>query len=472
LKVAIVQRMPYELFGVTHVSSIIKRGGHRCEAFIADWDAKRLLKNIRLYAPDLLAFTLASSDYGWFKQCVSEMRRDKLDMPIMVGGPHATFFPELIEENDVDFVFRGEAEDSLEEFLYSYGDMDKRRSLKGIWAKGEDGTVFKNDLRQLREDLDALPFPDRSIYYDKYSALKARAEKRFFTSRGCPYECAFCHNTALLQLYKGKGKYVRRFSRERVIREIQAVRDRYVLKIVTFVDDLFCQDIDWLRGFLKIYKKEIGLPFKCYVRADMMTEELVRILKESGLYSIAFGVESGDEKIRMDILNKRVKDADLARCALLLHKWGIRFTTFNIFGTPTETVEDAFKTVEFNIRIKADFPWASILSPYPMTEITRLAKKLNLLPDDFSFSKLPSSYFHVSPLELPDKYVFENIQKIFYFAVRYPWTFPFFKKLVKIKSPHFFNALFYLSSILRYSKERNLPFHEAAGIYWQARKSY
>ena len=464
--------MPYEFFGVMYVSSVIKKSGHSCEVFILDWDTKRFLENIRLYAPDLMAFSLASCDYGWFKACISRFRSSKLDMPIMVGGPHATFFPELIEENDVDFVFRGEAEDSLEEFLCSYIDRDKVKFLKGIWSKGEDGKVFKNDVRQLRQDLDTLPFPDRGIYYDKYSALKIRSEKRFFTSRGCPYQCAFCHNAALLELYNGKGKYIRRFSQERIMREIQDMQARYVLKIVIFVDDLFCQDVDWLTKFLEIYKKEIRLPFKCNVRADMMTEELVRTLKDAGLYSVAFGVESGNEKIRMEVLKKRIKDEDIIRCAGLLHKYGIRFTTFNIFATPTETVEDAFKTVEFNIRIKTDFPWASILSPYPMTEISRLVAKLNLLPEGFEFAKLPSSFFHKSPLNLPQKYILENIQKVFYFAVRYPRLLPLFKKLVRIRFPHFFNVLFYISSILRYSKERTLLLHEAAGVYWRARRSY
>ena len=472
MKIAIIQKIPYEFIGLMHISSVIKKSGHNCQMFIAGYEGKRLFQNIQLYAPDLIAFSLLSSDYRWFKDCISEARRHKLDMPIIVGGPHATFCPDLIEKNDVDYVFRGEAEGSLEEFLSLYNDREKVRFIKGIWSKSEEGKIFKNEVRQLQQDLDALPFPDRSIYYDKYDALKMRGSKQFMTSRGCPYQCAFCHNTALLELYKGKGRYVRRFSQERIIKEIQEVQGKYVLKTVTFSDDLFVQDTAWLMEFLNIYKKEIRLPFKCCVRADTITEEIVRVLKDAGVCSVAFGVESGNERIRMGILNKRVKDEDIIRCADILHKYGIRFTPFNIFAMPTETIEDAFKTVELNIRIKTDFPWASILSPYPMTETARLATEMKLMPEKFDFTKLPSSYFHTSLFDLPKKYIFENIQKVFYFAVRYPRTLPLFKKLVKIKFPQVFNILFYVSSVLRLSKERNLSLYESAKIYWSARGSY
>jgi len=472
MKIAIIQKIPYEFIGVMCISSVIKKAGHDCEIFIADWEGKRLFENIRLYDPDIISFSLLSPDYKWFKDCVSGARRYKLGMPIIVGGPHATFFPDLIEENDVDYVFRGEAEDSLEEFLRLYGDRGKIKSIKGIWSKTDKGKVFKNEMHQLRQDFSTLPLPDRNLYYDKYSALRVRGVKHFSTSRGCPYQCAFCYNKALQELYNGKGVYIRHFNQERIIHEIQETQRQHVLKTVSFSDDLFCQNADWLMEFLKIYKKEIRLPFKCCVRADMMTEELAFTLKDAGVCSVAFGVESGNEKIRMVILNKRIKDEEIIRCSSLLHKHGIRFTTFNIFATPTETVEDAFKTIELNIRIKTDFPWASILSPYPMTQIAHLVEKMNLLPEKFEFTKLPSSYFHKSLLGLPNKYILENTQKIFYFAVRYPWTFPLFKKLVRVKFPKFFNILFYMSSILRLSQERNVSLYESARVYWNARGSY
>ena len=473
MRIAILQKIPFEFIGVMFLGSVIKNLGHQCEVFIADIDRTQLLKNVKNYSPDLIAFSLLSNDYRWFKKFFPSLQQTLPNTPVIVGGPHATFFPELIEHFNVKTVFLGEAEGSLEEFLQNYGNEDSLKAIDGIWYKDNKGTIHKNESRFLLENLDELPLPDRGLYYDKYTVLREKKSKPFITSRGCPYRCTFCYNKSNQILYQDKGRYVRQFSPERIIQEIKETRERYILKSVSFEDFAeSVQDPDSLMKFLSLYKKDIHLPFKCSLRANIMTDNLAKALKDAGVNAVIFGIESGDEHIRNNVLNKKIKDSHIIECARILKKNGIKFGTYNIFGIPSETIHDALKTVELNMKINTDYPWASILAPYPKTDISKLAVQLKLIPEDFDCADLPASYFSRSSLNLPQKHIFENLQRIFYLAVRYPFTFPILKKLAKINCPPFFQALFIISFILRFSQEQDWPLRKTIKMAWGFRSSF
>ena len=473
MRIAILQKIPFEFIGVMFLGSVIKNLGHQCEVFIADIDRAQLLENVKNYSPNLIAFSLLSNDYRWFKKIFPSLQQTLPNTPVIVGGPHATFFPELIEHFNVKTVFLGEAEGSLEEFLQNYGNEDSLKAIDGIWYKDDHGTIYKNKPRFLLENLDELPFPDRGLYYDKYEELRMKESKNFMASRGCPHRCAFCFSNSYQKLYQSKGRYFRLFSPERIIQEIKETKKRYVLKSVSFEDfGEFTQDPNLLMRFLSLYKKEIHLPFKCSLRANMMTDDLAKALKDAGAKAVIFGIESGDEHIRNNVLNKKIKDSHIIECARILKKNGIKFGTYNIFGIPSETIHDALKTVELNIKINTDYPWASILAPYPKTDIAKLAVQLKLMPEDFDCADLPASYFSRSSLNLPQKHIFENLQRIFYLAVRYPFTFPILKKLAKINCPPFFQALFIISFILRFSQEQDWPLRKTIKMAWGFRSSF
>ena len=187
MEISILQKIPYEFIGVMFLSSVIKKLGHECEVFIADIERTHLLENVRRYCPDLIAFSLMSNDYSWFKDTMSYLRQTSQEIPVIVGGPHATFSPELIESNNVKAVFLGEAEGTLEEFLCNYDNEDKLKTIDGLWYKDKDATIYRNEMRFLLQGLDQLPFPDRGIYYDKYDVLNMKDQKSFMTSRECPY---------------------------------------------------------------------------------------------------------------------------------------------------------------------------------------------------------------------------------------------------------------------------------------------
>ncbi len=459
MKIAILQRIPYEFIGIVFLGAVIKKEGHECEVFISDIEREQMLEKVSNYTPDIIAFSLLSNDYRWFENTIASVRQRFPDVSVIVGGVHTTFFPELIEISNVKAVFIGEAEETLEEFLRKYKDEDSLKKIEGLWYKDKNGTIHKNELRPLNENLDNLPFPDRGIYYDKYEDLRNRPQKTFLATRGCLYNCSYCYSNSYKKLYKGKGKYYRQFSNKWIIQEIKETKAKYDLELVSF-DDFgeLTVDPEKLIEFLKLYNKEIGLPFKCSLRANMMTDDLGLALKEANVNTVVFGIETGSERIRNEVFNKHIKDSQIIDCARILKKYGIKFGTYNMFGVPTETLADAYKTIELNIKIGTDYPWSSLLTPYPKTGISDLAEKLKLIPEDFNPADFPPSYFSTSCLDLPDKHIYENLQKVLYFSVRYPVLFPLFKKLVHIKAPLFFKGLFSLLFILRFSKDKKCPF--------------
>ena len=113
------------------------------------------------------------------------------------------------------------------------------------------------------EDLDSLPFPDRALVYER-DPIAARSKiKHFLTGRGCPYNCTYCFNHALSEIYRGKGQRFRQRSVDNVIEEVRWVRDHYPLEFVVFVDDTFVLSHEWLAEFAEKYPRQIGRTGPC-----------------------------------------------------------------------------------------------------------------------------------------------------------------------------------------------------------------
>jgi radical SAM superfamily enzyme YgiQ (UPF0313 family) len=127
-----------------------------------------------------------------------------------------------------------------------------------------------------------------------------------------------------------------------------------------------------------------------------------------------------------------------------LHDAGIPFRTYNMTALPGETLDDAFRTVELNVRIKTDYPWCSVFSPFPGTALAQHAIEKGLLERDFNPEQLGSSFFRATKLRSPEARQLENLQKFFQTAVLWPWTFPLIKLLISLKPNRLFNLWFSL----------------------------
>jgi len=428
VKVLFLQRDSYECFGVMYLSAYISQSGHEAEVLIEAEEGKQFFSKISKINPDIIAFSLMSGLHDWAIERAKEIKR-RFNIHIIAGGPHCAFFPEFVENEGVDAVCRGEGEDALLEYLSIFDKKGDLTNIPGWWVKTSKA-IIKNEVYPLRSDLDTLPFPDRDIYRRRYPFLVSNTCCEVLVARGCPYSCSFCYNQKLKSIYAGKGQYVRRSSVNRVIEEIKNFRQRYGkgLKWVAFVDDLFIMDRQWLRDFLSIYKKEIQLPFGCGLRANLIDEELVSMLKEASCRATSFGVESGDSELRNRVLNKNVTDEQVIAAGELLDRYGIRFSAFNMFNIPGEDLARAQKTVDLNLRIRShNYPWSGLLQPYRGTQIFDLADELGMIPEGETGADL----FHHASLIQKDTEKLKQLNAYFYWMIRLPWLRPILMWLIE-----------------------------------------
>ena len=253
---------------------------------------------------------------------------------------------------------------------------------------------------------------------------------------------------------------------DRSIEECKRLLAETNAEVIYFADDVFGMKKQWLYDFLEVYKKEVGVEFICLVRADIVAsdEQYAQKLAEAGCKSVFFGIESGNEDLRNKVLKKQLTDDQILKAAKLLHEAGITFRTYNIVGLPDETLDDAFSTVELNIKIKADYPWCSIFSPFPGTELTDYAFNKGYLGKEFSYDSLDKSFFLETKLDIPHRREIQNLQKFFQTAVLWPWSYPVIKKLIKLPSNIFFKAWFGLIYFYIYIKSEKRNFWSTLGF--------
>jgi radical SAM superfamily enzyme YgiQ (UPF0313 family) len=413
------------------------------------------LRALRESIPDVVGFSLMSGMQHWALNVSGDIKREFPNVKVVFGGVHPTYFPEVVESEGVDIVCIGEGEYAMLDLMNAIDNKNDISGIPNLWVK-KDGEIYKNELRPLIENLDELPFADFELYYDTYSSLKSTSVKSFLGVRGCPYNCSFCFNKKLKAMYKGKGNYTRFRSKENIISEILNVKARYKFKKVFFISDIMFINKKWALDFLKDYREKVQMPFIGLIRADMLDEKLVRELKESGCCIARFGMESGNEQLRNEVLKKNLSNEQIIKTAELLRKYDIKFRAYCMMGLPGETVKQAYDTINLNVRIKTDYPWCAVYNPYSGTDLVDYAKKKGYLDHAFDIDSIEDSYYKGSVLTNEHKNELINIQRFFQTAILFPSTLPIIKRLAKLPPNPLFNLWFQFIYFIVYIQSEGL----------------
>lgn len=471
MKVLFIQKYVFAYLGTMSIAGYLEKYQHESFVLIDDLlTRKEILKKIQEINPDLISFSLMSTDHYWFIEVVKLIKQNFPNKPVIVGGVHAIFYPDdLISIPEVDFVSYGEGEYTTFQFLEYLNGRKTIEEVNGIVYR-DNGEIRKNPLNQLIS-LDEF-IDNRKIYFDQYKILRDIPFKLFSSSRGCPFNCSFCANKYFHKAFKGLGPYVRHKSVDNLISEIKDIKDNYGMKFVVIVDDLFTWNKEWLKEFSEKYRKEINIPFFCTARADKLDEETVQYLANAGCNCVSCGVETGNQEIRQKILNKHATDEAFINAGRLLKKAGILLQTSNMFCLPDETIEDAIKTIDLNIKMGTAFTLSAILLPFPRTDLADKCIEMGYLKPDYSFNDMPVSFVTHSVLNIKDKETIERIQKVSSLAIQYPKLknpLIFLAKYIKIDSLHF--MLYVIGTILRFHTERKMNWIETFWHLWIYRKN-
>lgn len=381
--------------GVGYLAAAVEARGHEA-AFV---DAPLLGLDIAGTADAVLAerpgvvgisclTKLAASGYA----LAAELKRRAPEIPIVMGGPHVSAFPDgiLQEQPGVDILVPGEGELTFGELLDCMERGQSWAGLEGIVYRDADGQVVATPPRTPVKNLDELPHPARHIYRSElYIPLPNQSRRRpattVITSRGCPWgRCRFC--------YQG-GRYAapyRRRSPENVVDEIKRLVAEQGIREIIFWDDNFGINKRWVMAFCDLLDKErLDITWTAQARVDTVSEEMLKRMAASGCYNIYYGLESGSQKM-LDVVNKGIT-LEQVRAAV---KWakaaGMEIRGSFIFGMPTETPEMAEETLRFACELNADW---MIFYPYhlqPGTPLAEIAAKEGMVLEEREDMHAPS----------------------------------------------------------------------------------
>jgi len=430
--------------GVMVISALLRE--HGFESRVVPASAEALNRTVADGGPTILAWSATTAYIRHYLEVNRAVKRDHPETWSVFGGPHPTFFPEIIEKEGVDAVCVGEGEHPMLEMVQARSAGEPVQGLRNWWVRGADGTVHKNPVRPLIEDLDRLPRPDHEIF--RRAMPTELAQAIVITSRGCPYRCTYCYNHLYRQIYRGKGKFIRRRSVDHVMEELREIKDGGYT-FIRFMDDLFILHAEWTREFAAKYREQIGLPFSCLVRANYVTEETARLLADAGCHRMTMGLEAGNDRVRNEILKRNMTRQQIIDAARLITGAGIRLVTANILAIPGGSFETDWETLQLNLQCRPHFASVAVLQPYPRTDIYNFAAERGLVGDEDLAAMEGSFGFGLeAPLRYDDpreKRLQENLHKLFPLTVLLPWLAPLTRRLVKLPSNRLFNLVYKLS---------------------------
>ena len=411
--------LPQEMLGIMWLSRALKDAGHDTKClFVPD---TKWLEKVKEYDPDVVAYSVTTGMHLYILDLNRKVKALLPDVISVFGGPHPTFCPEYVKEEGVDAVCRGEGEESIVELCDRLERGEDFYDVRNFWFKHrETGEIIENPQRPFTADLDSLGFPDRDVVYDAGAIYRNADRKVFVSQRGCPMPCSFCfHHAWKKKVYNAKNtEYVRKRSVTHLIDEINAVRAKYPLRFVHFLDDIFNLRMDWLEEFCERYPKEVGLPFDVILMANMTTERQIKLLKQAGCVYARVAFEAASDYVRNAIFRKHTTRKQLTDSAGWIKQHGIRLGSLNMLGGPGGTLEDEFDTVKLNIECEVDHPLVSIMQPYPEFDINDITKEMGYAVS--AYDDFPVKFNRTSSILYENKHEIENLHKLFPLLVRFP----------------------------------------------------
>jgi len=317
--------------GLLYISSFLKSKGFK-HIVLIDYQLFSYSLNM-IPEADIYGITCITPQYRWFKEIARYIKKHYKKARVIGGGHHVTYcFDEVKEE--VDEVIKGDGEHALYSYMNGYTSPD----------------------RWMIHDIDFLPMPDRDLLNPHLYKRTINGEKavHIITARGCPYKCHYCAN---------ENYTYRIHSVEYVMAEIDSIMNKYGIDSFVIYDDIFTLNKRRVADFCEQFRKR-RIKWRCWSRTNSITLEMLTLMKNSGLQSITYGVESGDETILSNINKKATVDDNYnaiiwAKCA------GVPVRCSLMYGNPGENIKTIKNTVKFVEDTQPDEWHLAVLMPIP-----------------------------------------------------------------------------------------------------------
>lgn len=366
--------------------------GKLADKQISDFDYDTFLFNILKesivdFKPDLIGISgLLDQSLAHIRLISSQIKKISNDMVIVAGGNLPTNFPEEVLNTDVDGVTRGHGEKPMLELLESEDYIDfmnksKKWITKNSLTKSYKVNIFTklDETYPLRWDL--LDLNEYQKLFPRTRGLFKKHRKKgvnIFTSRGCPFECIFCssHNV--------HGRKVYNISQKRFLNEIKFLYESYGIEFFSIEDDIFNVDKKRMIAILRNVKKispTIELECPGGFAPQLMDEEIISVLKETGFKWLQIAIESGSQEV-LDNIHKPLKLKKAIEIIDLLQKYEIYIRAFFMLGIPGETKEQMKETINFMLGNKINWCGIAMAKPLGGTKMYEICRDNNYIKDN------------------------------------------------------------------------------------------
>jgi radical SAM superfamily enzyme YgiQ (UPF0313 family) len=359
----------WQPLGTLYVAASLRRAGHEVRlangAFLSH---QAVLDEVAAFRPEWVG--VYATAFGWpgAARTAADVKARHPGTFVCAGGPYPVAVHErcLAEGPGFDAAVTGEGERTVVELLDRLERGEALHGVQGL-AFREGGSVHLNPPRALETDLDALPFPDRTLLGDANRYLPPPAMYRrkpvavVLTSRGCNRHCIFC-----FQLDKKRRSGIRYRSVESVLDEVELCL-RQGFREIKFIDDTFAQDRERaLRLAREIVRRKLDFTWFASACVNQVDSELLRAFKEAGCWAILFGVESGSQK-NLNTLRKGITLDQARKAVRWAREAGLKVHTTFVFGIPGETWEDGLRTIDLACELAPDMASFHAMVPFPGT---------------------------------------------------------------------------------------------------------
>lgn len=350
--------------GIMYIASYLEEHGVSVEIF--DPTAQRislvnLLKKIEDESPLIVGLSALTSSLQSAIQLANTIKERKdPGITIGIGGPHVNVDPDFIDRFPIfDFEVVGDGEKTMLNII--------EKIKNGGRASG---VYFGEQIK----NLDELPYPSRhQLDMRFYDPLEPWAV--MIASRGCPFSCSFCS-------IPGFNRKVRYRSEKNIVDEMENIYEECKGNY-SFVDDCFTLNrIHTLDFCNEIISRRLKVKWMAMTRAELVDDELIKEMVTSGCIELFFGIESGNERIRKEILNKTITDRQIFNAIKLCQKYGMQTSVFLMLGFPEETKKEIEDTVNFGARLKADTMGIHLTVPLPGSKLFKRAIEGGLIDKD------------------------------------------------------------------------------------------
>lgn len=353
-------------------------------------------KRIAEINPEIVLITALSAEYYKAYHTAARIAKEvNPECAVLIGGVYPTVLAEdVIKDKNIDYAMIGYAEERLDK-LVSYilqNNMNEIHKFEGLaYRCGEEEVL--NPMTTFIGDVEEMVQPDYSLVdLEKYidsqdvnvSNFVASSNKRnigIMTSYGCPNNCLFCATRTI------SGRKTAFRKPEDVLEEIDFLVKNYRINCLTFLDDSILTDRKRAEAiFQGIIDRNYNLELKVGTLAAWhLDEDILRLMKQAGFTRIGIAIESGCERVLHQIVRKPLNLEIIPPLVKLFRKYDILMTADFIIGFPGETWEEIRETFRFAEACDLDLAMFHIATVLPKTDLYKLAKEQNLLPDDFSF---------------------------------------------------------------------------------------